>query len=105
MDPVGFWLLWQRRWVVGVLVVRDIWRFACFQNIIGRRVAVGVVRVWCRRGGVAGAAVGGKGVGEGHCAYAGFELSKVNARWWWSEGWQCFYVGWWVQWFVVRLVK
>jgi len=63
-------------------VCRTVWYF---KRVIGCRVSIGFVRVWRRRRGVEGAAVVGNGVGEGHCAYAGFELSKVDTRWWWSE--------------------
>jgi len=69
-----------------------------FKRVIGCRVSISFVCVWHRCGGVEGAAVVGNGVGEGHCVYAGFELSKVNMQWWWSKEYQGVCVGCWVQW-------
>jgi len=57
-----------------------------FKRVIGCRVSTGFVHVWRRRGVVEGAAVVGNSVGEGHCAYAGLERSKVDAQWRWCEG-------------------
>jgi len=76
--------------------------FCCFQRVTGCRVIVYIVCVYHCRGGVEGTVVGREGVGEGHRKYAGFELSKVDTWWWWSEGYQRVCVGCWVQWCDVR---